>query len=106
MGLTRGGVSSQAGAERASVPTWLGANFWSRSGGPRMWSSYDPAVVRAALEGLAAHRANVTLSFCFWADFVPEPEQLDADVLERFAVFLDAHVETGLGTIPTFSVGH
>ena len=27
-------------------------------------------------------------------------------MLDRFADFLDAHVETGLGTIPTFIVGH
>jgi len=71
-----------------------------------MWSSYDPAVVREELEVLAAHGANVTRSFCFWPDFVPEPERLDVDVLERFADFLDAHVDTGLGTIPTFIVGH
>ena len=28
---------------------WLGANFWSRTGGPLMWRSYDPAVVAAEL---------------------------------------------------------
>ena len=55
---------------------------------------------------LAAHGCNVTRSFCYWPDFVPEPERFDADVLDRFADFLDAHVETGLGTIPTFLVGH
>ena len=55
---------------------------------------------------LAAHGLNVTRSFCFWPDFVPEPERLDGDVLDRFADFLDAHVERGLGTIPTFVVGH
>jgi hypothetical protein len=21
---------------------WLGANFWSRTGGPLMWRNYDP----------------------------------------------------------------
>ena len=25
--------------------TWLGANFWSRTGGPLMWRHYDPAVI-------------------------------------------------------------
>jgi hypothetical protein len=25
---------------------WLGANFWSRAGGPRMWTRYDGAVAR------------------------------------------------------------
>src|SRR5690242_17628080 len=35
---------------RDGVPViWLGANFWSRAGGPLMWRNYDPAVVRAEL---------------------------------------------------------
>ena len=33
---------------------WLGANFWSRTGGPLMWRSYDPEVVRAELAVLKA----------------------------------------------------
>src|SRR6202453_5494167 len=35
---------------------WLGANFWSRTGGPLMWRNYDPAVVSRALRGLRDHR--------------------------------------------------
>ncbi len=85
---------------------WLGVNYWSRVGGPRMWSRYDAVVVREELAVLAAHGLNVTRSFCFWPDFVPEPSQLDEDVLERFADFLDAHADAGLTTIPTFIVGH
>jgi len=85
---------------------WLGVNFWSRAGGPRMWTEYDGAVVRDELRTLAAHGLNVTRSFCFWPDFVPEPGRLDEDVLDRFEDFLDAHVEHGLATIPTFVVGH
>ena len=34
------------------------------------------------------------------------PSVLDEQVAERFGDFLDAHVELGLGTIPTFIVGH
>ena len=85
---------------------WLGVNFWSRAGGPGMWRSYDPEVVRAELATLAAHGMNLTRSFCFWPDFHPEPERLDEDVLARFADFLDAHDEAGMGTVPTFIVGH
>ncbi|HEY7380679.1 MAG TPA: cellulase family glycosylhydrolase [Gaiella sp.] len=92
----------QGGSE---IP-WLGANFWSRTGGPRMWTRYDAAVVREELAVLQAHGLTVTRSFCFWPDFVPEPERLDEEVAERFADFLDAHLEVGLGTIPTFIVGH
>ena len=29
--------------------SWIGANFWSRAGGPRMWARYDAAVVREEL---------------------------------------------------------
>ena len=85
---------------------WIGANFWSRVGGPRMWSRYNAAVVREELAVLADHGCTVTRSFCFWPDFVPEVERLDEDVLARFTDFLDAHVEAGLGTIPTIVVGH
>jgi len=87
-------------------PVWLGVNFWSRADGPRMWDRYDGDVVREELRVLADHGLDVTRSFCFWPDFVPEPERLDELVLDRFADFLDAHSEAGLGTIPTFIVGH
>jgi endo-1,4-beta-mannosidase len=97
-------VERSKGSSRADL--WIGANFWSSSGGPRMWSTYDRALVRQELEVLARNGCTVTRSFCFWPDFVPEPERLDQTVLERFEDFLDAHVETGLGTIPTFIVGH
>ena len=86
--------------------SWIGANFWSRARGPRMWARYDAAVVREELSVLAEHGCNVTRSFCYWPDFVPEPERLEPSVLERFHDFLDAHAEAGLGTIPTFIVGH
>jgi endo-1,4-beta-mannosidase len=71
-----------------------------------MWTRYDAGVVREELAVLAEHGCSVTRSFCYWPDFVPEPERLDEAVLERFGDFLDAHVEVGLGTILTFIVGH
>jgi endo-1,4-beta-mannosidase len=71
-----------------------------------MWMHYDPAVVRDELQVLADHGCTVTRSFCYWPDFVPKPETLDEQVLDRFSDFLDAHAELGLETIPTFIVGH
>jgi endo-1,4-beta-mannosidase len=85
---------------------WLGVNFWSRTGGPLMWRSYDPAVVREELATLAANGMNLTRSFCYWPDFHPEPGRLDERMLARFADFLDAHLLAGMGTVPTFIVGH
>ena len=101
-------VSGVDGDDRRALPAapWVGANFWSRTRGPRMWTRYDGAVVREELATLARHGLNMTRSFCYWPDFVPEPETLDLEVLDRFRDFLDAHVELGLGTVPTFIVGH
>src|SRR5581483_2880349 len=63
---------------------WVGVNFWSRAGGPRMWDErYAPEVVRQELDVLAANGCNVTRSFCYWPDFMPEPERLDPAALER-----------------------
>ena len=39
---------------------WLGANFWSRVGGPLMWRSYDPDVIRQELAVLCDHGLTVT----------------------------------------------
>ncbi|HEV2893522.1 MAG TPA: cellulase family glycosylhydrolase, partial [Actinomycetota bacterium] len=85
---------------------WLGANFWSRTGGPLMWRSYDPGVVGEELAVLRDHGMNLTRSFCYWPDFHPEPDRLDEAMLGRFADFLDRHAEAGMGTVPTFIVGH
>jgi endo-1,4-beta-mannosidase len=71
-----------------------------------MWMRYNAAVVRQELEVLAEHGCSVTRSFCYWPDFVPEPERLDEEVLERFTDFLDTHAELGIETIPTLIVGH
>jgi endo-1,4-beta-mannosidase len=86
--------------------SWLGVNFWSRTGGPLMWRTYDPNVVRDELATLARHRVTVTRSFCYWPDFHPEPDRVDEEMVDKFADFLDAHVELGMTSVPTFIVGH
>lgn len=107
-GQMRRSINTEAALPQSQGATgpWIGANFWSRTGGPRMWMRYNPAVVREELRVLAEHGCTVTRSFCYWPDFVPEPEQLDDQVLDRFTDFLDAHSELRLQTIPTFIVGH
>ncbi len=85
---------------------WIGANFWSSSGGPFMWQRFDPDLVRREFRVLAEHGLTVTRSFFFWSHFMPEPDQLDEACVERFATFLDISAEEGIGTIPTFIVGH
>jgi endo-1,4-beta-mannosidase len=85
---------------------WLGANFWSRSGGPLMWRTYDPDLVTRELAVLAQHGMNLTRSFFYWPDFHPEPDRIDEEMVERYADFLDRHTELGMATVPTFIVGH
>ncbi|OLF15547.1 beta-mannosidase [Actinophytocola xanthii] len=85
---------------------WLGANFWSRAGGPLMWRQYDPALVRDELQVLREHGMNLTRSFFFWPDFMPAPDRIDPELVRRYADFLDRHHELGMRTIPTFVVGH
>ena len=85
---------------------WIGANFWSREGGPRMWSRYDGDIVRQELRVLREHGLTMTRSFFYWPDFMPEPDRLDETACRWYSDFLDAHHEFGMGTIPTFIVGH
>jgi endo-1,4-beta-mannosidase len=85
---------------------WVGVNFWSRSGGPRMWVNYDRDIVREELAILRDHGMTVTRSFLYWPDTMPTPDALDEQVMANFADFLDAHAELGMTTIPTFLVGH
>ncbi|WP_432572607.1 glycoside hydrolase 5 family protein [Kineococcus sp. SYSU DK005] len=89
------------------TPTaWLGVNFWSRSGGPRMWTRYDRDLVRDELRMLYEHGLRQTRSFFYWPDFVPEPGVLAEQPVEHYLDFLDAHLQIGMTTIPTFLVGH
>src|SRR5476649_1358247 len=85
---------------------WVGVNFWSRSGGPRMWVNYDAAIVREELEVMRDHGMTVTRSFLYWPDAMPTPDALDESVMANFENFLDLHAELGMTTIPTFLVGH
>ena len=91
---------------RGAPQVWLGVNFWSRVGGPRMWTAFDRDVVRRELQVLADHGLNVTRSFFFLPDFMPAPDTLDEACCDRYAQFLELSAESGLGTIPTFVVGH
>src|SRR3984957_1511512 len=92
-------------AQGRQVP-WRGATFWSRAGGPLMWRTYDPELIREELSVLASHGLTMTRSFFYWPDFMPGPYEIDETMTARFADFLDRHTEQGLTTVPTFIVGH
>ncbi len=85
---------------------WIGANFWSRSGGPLMWRNYDSDLIRAELRVLREHGVTMTRSFCYWPDFMPEHDRIDERLVEHYRDFLDRHTELGMASVPTFVVGH
>jgi endo-1,4-beta-mannosidase len=85
---------------------WLGANYWSRTGGPLMWRDYDGEVVTGELRTLRDHGLNMTRSFFYWPDFHPEPDRIDEEMCARYADFLGRHQALGMVTVPTFIVGH
>jgi endo-1,4-beta-mannosidase len=93
-------------AVRGQPASWLGANFWSRAGGPHMWRSYDRTLVREELRVLHEHGLTMTRSFFFWPDFMPEQDRIDDEMAARFADFLDLHAALDMRTVPTFIVGH
>lgn len=90
----------------ATESPWLGVNFWSRQGGPLMWRDYDDALVREELRTLSDHGVRLTRSFFFWPDFHPAPDTIDEIYVDRYRAFLQANVDIGMQTIPTFIVGH
>jgi endo-1,4-beta-mannosidase len=71
-----------------------------------MWRTYDDALVRSELRVLAEHGVRLTRSFFYWPDFQPAPDTVDEDFVARYARFLQANLDLGMTTIPTFIVGH
>ena len=91
---------------RASLP-WLGVNFWSRAGGPRMWSSATTPASCARSSRRSPPRARRRRArSASGPTSSPSPSSSTRPSPARFADFLDAHLETGMRTIPTLLVGH
>ncbi len=71
-----------------------------------MWRNYDRKLVRSELAVLGEHGVDLTRSFLYWPDFHPVEDQVDEEMVQRFADFLDLHEQLGMRTVPTFIVGH
>ena len=92
----------------ASLPKrfLLGANYWSRAGGPRMWERFDEAVVREELRALKAAGLDCLRMFAFAPSMMPSPPALDEARLALMGRFADLAAEAGLALLPTPLVGH
>ncbi|HEY2745976.1 MAG TPA: beta-galactosidase trimerization domain-containing protein [Polyangia bacterium] len=95
-----------AGAVKLPARFLLGANYWSRAGGPRMWERFDEAIVREELRALKAMGLDTLRVFAFAPTMMPNPPALDDGRLALMARFAELAHEAGLALMPTPLVGH
>jgi endo-1,4-beta-mannosidase len=84
----------------------LGVNYWSRAGGPHMWTRFDEDRVRAEVRQMRELGLNACRSFLYAPAFMPQPPEVDATALGRLRTFLDLCATEGLWTMPSLLVGH
>jgi endo-1,4-beta-mannosidase len=86
----------------------LGVNYWSQSGGPRMWEAdrFDAKVVEREIGSMRAFGANACRAFLFVPTFMPTPPVVDGGAVGRFRQFLDLAAKHGLAVYPSLLVGH
>ncbi len=84
----------------------IGVNYWSRKTGPLMWRKWSPSDVRAELEQMKDLGMNVCRSFLYWPDFMPVPDRVENEMLDRLGEFISLCEDVDLFTIPSFFVGH
>lgn len=84
----------------------LGANYWSRQGGPRMWTHFDREAIQEELTMARSIGLDTLRIFLYWPDFEPHPGVDSLELWDRVAEFLDLCNENQLKTFPTLLVGH
>jgi hypothetical protein len=87
----------------------IGANFWARDAGPRMWSRFDEVALAAQLAQARAIGIDLLRIFAFVPDFVggePGGYAIDAEAVARLRRFVDRAAEQGLAIVPSPLVGH
>ncbi len=84
----------------------IGANYWPRQTGPLMWRKWEPKTVREELKQMKSLGMNVCRSFLYFPDFMPTPNRVDENMLNRLVEFVNLCEEVDLCTIPTLFVGH
>ena len=84
----------------------LGVNYWSRSGGPRMWERFDPIRVAAEVAQLRAIGCNAFRAFAFIPSFAARPPAVEAEAVARLLRLLDWAAGEDLAVLPSILVGH
>jgi len=84
----------------------LGSNYWPAHAGLNMWSDWQPGKIKTELLRMVDLGFNVHRSFLFMPDFIPTPDRVEPEMLDRLVEYLDICDYCGLGTILSFFVGH
>ena len=84
----------------------LGANYWSRANGPRMWDCFDSRKIRAELAQMRNIGLNTCRCFSFIPSFMPRPPQVSSAALANFDSFLRDCDAAGIAAVASFLVGH
>ena len=84
----------------------LGANYWSRAGGPRMWERYDEAVVAGELAAARQMGLSVLRAFAFVPHFMPAPPTVEPAMLARLRQFGEAATAADVRLLFSPLVGH
>ncbi|HEY8498327.1 MAG TPA: hypothetical protein VIK90_03660 [Limnochordales bacterium] len=95
-----------AAAATTAAAVRLGVNYWPGYAGPGMWRDFREDEIERDLAALRAAGVEYTRSFVFWPDFMPEPDRVEPQALERLRRFLALHERAGLRVHLTFLVGH
>lgn len=88
------------------MPDSFGANYWPSYAGPGMWRDFRPAEIEADLAALRDIGVGVLRAFLLWPDFMPAPDRVEADMLERLASFVALVERAGLRLQLAMLVGH
>lgn len=84
----------------------LGVNYWPRRSAMTMWRRFDAGEVAEDFARIAELGLDTVRFFMRWDDFQPQPDTIDATMLERLDRFVALATDAGLRTMPTFFCGH
>lgn len=84
----------------------VGVNYWPRETGPLMWRKWDGNTIRHELQQIAELDLNTLRYFLYWPDFMPEPNVINEEMIERLQQFDGYCAEFGLHSFPSLFVGH
>jgi len=84
----------------------LGVNYLPSHAGPAFWRDFRPDEIATDLEALAGQGVGYVRAFVMWTDFMPTPERVEPEMLERLAAFAGLVGDAGLRLQLTLLVGH